>query len=234
MPTINAIGMLIKSLRTNANLTQTALGEKLGVGKAAISSYEKGKSHPSDSVLERLAKEFDLSIDTLRDELTGSPVSGDAFLISHPKDNVKPVSVRVYRRLPLSARATFAESFAQDHDFRSWERASVVPDPNDPDVEHGMVVDVNGDSMDPQLRSGMRVLVEEVPEIDGWKMARPGVYVVVYRNHIVIKRIKENTLARTGEVWLHSDNPDGGRELVRIDDLRSMWRVVRVVHAPVH
>lgn len=234
MPTKNALGMLIKNLRQNANLTQTALGEKLGVGKAAISSYEKGKSHPSDTVLERLAKEFDLSIDTLRDELTGKSVGGDAFLISSPKGAPKAVAVRVYRRLPLSARATFASSFAEDHDFTFWEKASVVPDANDPDAERGMVVDVNGDSMDPQLRSGMRVLVEEVPEVDGWKLARPGVYMVVYRNHIVIKRIKENTLAANGDVWLHSDNPDGGRELVRFDDLRSMWRVIRVVHAPVH
>jgi repressor LexA len=234
MPTTNALGMLIKNLRQSANLTQTALGEKLGVGKAAISSYEKGKSHPSDTVLERLAKEFDLSIDTLRDELTGKSVGGDSFLISSPKGVPQAVSVRVYRRLPLSARATFAGSFAGDHDFNLWEKASVVPDPNDPDAEHGLVIDINGDSMDPQLRSGMRVLVEEVPEVDGWKLARPGVYVVVYRNHIVIKRIKENTLATKGEVWLHSDNPDGGRELVKFDDLRSMWRVVRVVHAPVH
>jgi repressor LexA len=234
MPTKNALGMLIKNLRQNANLTQTALGEKLGVGKAAISSYEKGKSHPSDTVLERLAKEFDLSIDTLRDELTGASVGGESFLIASPKGKPQPVAVRVYRRLPLSARATFADSFAGDHDFTQWDRASVVPDQDDPDVEHGMVIDINGDSMDPQLRSGMRVLVEEVPEIDGWKLARPGVYVVIYRNHIVVKRIKENTLAMTGEVWLHSDNPNGGRELVRFDDLRSMWRVVRVVHAPVH
>ncbi len=226
------LAMLIRQLRTQERLTQEAFGRRIGVGKATVSAYEAGKINPSDATLEKLAREFGLSIDTLRDELSGQAQPGTEFLVSPPPP--RPVAVRAYRRLPLAARATFAESFANDHDFTFYETADVVAAPNDPPPPTGLVVPINGDSMEPQLRAGMEVLVEEVPAVDGWRLARPGVYVVVYRNHLVIKRIKENTLAQTGDVWLHSDNPDGGRELVQMDDLRGMWRVVRIVSAPVH
>lgn len=55
-------GKIIKSLRKKYRLTQSELGERISVGKTAISNYETGYSIPSASILERMAAIFDMSL----------------------------------------------------------------------------------------------------------------------------------------------------------------------------
>lgn len=136
-----------------------------------------------------------------------------------------------YRRLEPSVRATFAGSFMNDFNYNDLPLFPVIRMEGDPD--EGLVVDIAGDSMEPQLRAGMKVLVEELPNVDYWKDARPGIYIVIFQHHFVIKRIKHNTLRNTGKVLLESDNPEGGVEEVRIDDIHGMWRVIRGVDVPI-
>lgn len=55
-------GKLIKKLRTKNCMTQTELGELIGLGKTAISNYETGYVVPSLSVMEKLAKALGLTL----------------------------------------------------------------------------------------------------------------------------------------------------------------------------
>lgn len=214
------------------------------MSRQTIYRYEsENKSKIRASVLEKLAavykttKEF---IETGRHPAPIMQVAAD----EHPlgplmsdKSNARFAShfekkeMRYYRRLETGARATFAESFMNDYDYRDLPMFPVIFMNGDP--EEGLVVDIDGDSMEPQLRSGMKVLVEELSNIDQWKDARPGVYIVVFQHHFVIKRIKHNTLRATGKVLLESDNPEGGIEEVIIDDIHGMWRVIRGVDVPI-
>lgn len=59
------IGQVIKKLRKERNLTQTELGERMGVKKSAIALYEKGRDNISLTTLKRIAEALDaeLSID---------------------------------------------------------------------------------------------------------------------------------------------------------------------------
>ena len=51
----------IKTIRKNANLTQTEFGEKIGATRAMIASYEGGAVVPADTVLKLISKEFGIS-----------------------------------------------------------------------------------------------------------------------------------------------------------------------------
>ena len=53
----------IKHLRQEFGFSQSVLGEKIGVGKAQISAYEKGGSYPSVERLCMLADIFQVKID---------------------------------------------------------------------------------------------------------------------------------------------------------------------------
>ncbi len=55
-------GKIIKSLRKKYKLTQSELGERISVGKTAISNYETGYSIPSAHILEHMAAIFDMSL----------------------------------------------------------------------------------------------------------------------------------------------------------------------------
>lgn len=55
----------LQKLRTNENLTQEELAEKLYVSRAAISKWESGRGYPSIDSLKSLAKYFHVTIDEL-------------------------------------------------------------------------------------------------------------------------------------------------------------------------
>lgn len=59
------VGNKIRYLRNEYRLTQTQLGEKLGVGKTTISNYETGNSFPDNDMLIRLSEIFNVSTDYL-------------------------------------------------------------------------------------------------------------------------------------------------------------------------
>lgn len=70
------IGKFIAALRRQADLTQEALGEKIGVTNKTISRWENGNYMPDIEMLQLLAKEFDVSINEL---LAGEKISDEEF-----------------------------------------------------------------------------------------------------------------------------------------------------------
>lgn len=58
------IGDIIQNNLEMKNMTQTELGEKLGLSQKAISKYVTGKSQPSLDTLERICSVLDVNINT--------------------------------------------------------------------------------------------------------------------------------------------------------------------------
>lgn len=59
------MGEKLKELRTQMNLTQTQVAERVGLAVSAISSYESGTRYPSYKALIKLAALFHVSTDFL-------------------------------------------------------------------------------------------------------------------------------------------------------------------------
>lgn len=59
------IGRCIRSFRQAREMTQEELGQKLGISKAMVSSYETGKRNPKISTLNRIAEALQVSLDEL-------------------------------------------------------------------------------------------------------------------------------------------------------------------------
>ena len=58
-------GIRLKELRTQADLTQKALGDRIKVTKSVISYYELQERYPSPEILIKLAEVFRVSTDYL-------------------------------------------------------------------------------------------------------------------------------------------------------------------------
>ena len=58
-------GYTLKTLRTQNNLTQAQLSQKLGITKSVISAYETGLRMPSYDILIMIAKTFKVTTDYL-------------------------------------------------------------------------------------------------------------------------------------------------------------------------
>ena len=59
------LGERLLQLRKEANLTQDELAVILKINKHSISSYERGKSEPSDEIKIAIANYFNVSVDYL-------------------------------------------------------------------------------------------------------------------------------------------------------------------------
>ena len=59
------IGLRLKKLREENNISQEQLANKLNVSASSIGMYETDKREPSDEIKTKIAKIFDVSIDYL-------------------------------------------------------------------------------------------------------------------------------------------------------------------------
>ena len=59
------VAEILKSLRVEADLTQSQLAQKLGIGQSTIVGYERGDREPTASNLMKYASYFNVSMDFL-------------------------------------------------------------------------------------------------------------------------------------------------------------------------
>lgn len=59
------VGVVLKKLRTEANLSQWELGHELGVSQQAIGQWEKGAREPDSKMIKAIANYFKVTIDYL-------------------------------------------------------------------------------------------------------------------------------------------------------------------------
>lgn len=72
----------IRELRTTLKMTLEKFGERLGVGKTAISKLEKGERNVTDQMFKSICREFHVNEEWLR---TGT---GDMFLVIPENEEV--------------------------------------------------------------------------------------------------------------------------------------------------
>ena len=65
MKEIYDFGMVLKELRCKRKMTQSDLGARLGLTKAAVSKYESGIASPPLDTLRQMAALFNVSLDYL-------------------------------------------------------------------------------------------------------------------------------------------------------------------------
>ena len=78
----------LKYLRENSELTQQELGDKLGVTRATIASYETGKSSISVNILIEYAKFFNVTTDwitCMTDNINVKITESGALTVKHDK-----------------------------------------------------------------------------------------------------------------------------------------------------
>ena len=57
------MGYTFKAARVNAGLTQTQASEKLGVGLATLSGWERGRNYPTVLIAKKMAELYGIKLD---------------------------------------------------------------------------------------------------------------------------------------------------------------------------
>ncbi|MDO7887951.1 XRE family transcriptional regulator [Hymenobacter cheonanensis] len=247
MPVKQDFGDLLASLRESKQVSQQAIGELIGVSRSAVNGYEKGKSFPVPDKLVKLAQYFGVSVDYL---LTGEKDSSQASLSEVSKNpgihsasgdskyptgqtNVHAVGllsdipVIELRRVSFKARASF--NYAQLQRFKDGDIFDTVlfrlpPGRTAEDYADALVFDIEGDSMEPNLRDGQQVIAWPVPD-SKWEYLHNTICVVDYGEDVTVKAIRKNDLNNRDGLTLHATGGGGGEFTVERKDIHSIWEV---------
>jgi phage repressor protein C with HTH and peptisase S24 domain len=235
----------LKYLREAAKLTTRAVGEYIGRSNSQITRYESVVTADIRDVVDKLAKLYKVTSDFILYGEEGPPESVLEMRRQVAQLGVSPdspavqmqagdIEVAFVRRVPVAARATFAETLSDGlNGFDDFEEVPIQNPTNELRRAGSLEIVVNGDSMEPTLRSGWSVAAYRVDKAD-FKYLSSGIYAVVFGKYFVIKRVKNNDLLKDGTLTLHSDSENGGTLVVPGEELRGIWRVVKVTDGPLN
>ncbi len=210
-------------------ITPYQLAKEAGDKPTKIYNILNGKARPSYDTLEGLLEKYpQINLNWLvsgaggmfKEESGEDTATGGALLPFTP-----------YPFVSLRGQASFVKGYAGDCGYGDLDIYQVYSTEGT-DYPGAAVMEVEGNSMSPRLVHGAKVLAVCIDR-DDWCYQSSGIYAVMYRDYFVIRRIKDNDLLTRNMLTLHSDNPEAGSMPVPAKDIRGIWKVVRVVEAPV-
>jgi transcriptional regulator with XRE-family HTH domain len=214
--------------RKKSGLSQSELGTLIGKSQQAIGHYEKGIREPSFRDVQLLSEALgctpaDLMGLETRLRIASEPVS--------PAADVSATLRRI--ELPLVTvpnRPRFVELNLAEKNYGLTDTIPILSTDPTRQYEGQVVVEINGDNMEPRLCMGDRVRCLYVSP-DNWAFLPAGVYGVAFSHYFVVKRVKNNELQARQFLTLHSDNLQTGGSLdVPREQIRHVWQVVEIVN----
>lgn len=131
---------------------------------------------------------------------------------------------RVYPNIQYASTPAYAGELDQYFDEVSTGSKFSLPGYDDTRGEH-RCFDVKGDSMEPSLHAGDKIVCHKVMAAGGrYNIRENNVYVVVTSNEILVKRLKDNQ-ATKGSVTMCSDNSFYSDKEIEVDQIRELWMV---------
>ena len=110
------VGSGIKTLRESRNFTQEDLASKLGVSRQAICMWEAGKREPKTTMLKKIAKIFDVTIDEIVQSMSISPNRGKG---------IGEMRERIEITTNFELAAPKAKKVLLTGDFNSWDKNGI-------------------------------------------------------------------------------------------------------------
>jgi repressor LexA len=235
----------LKYLRDTSKLTTREVAAYIGRSNSQVTRYESVETADIRDIVDKLAKLYKVTADYILYGEDGPPPAVLEMRRQVAQLGIVPMSeapirykaadieVAFARRVPVAARATFAEDLDNGEGLESFEEVAIQNPTPELRRPGALEIVVNGDSMEPTLMSGWSVACYQIAKAD-FKYLPSGIYAIVFGNFFVIKRIKDNDLLRSGTLTLHSDNARGGTLTVPGEELRGIWKVVKVTDGPLY
>lgn len=206
----------IKLIRKALSMTQEQLAQRLGVGKAALSMIETGKSGLSSRNRNILIQDLNVNpdwLDTGEGEMFNAEPEYTSFRLR--TDNSLPM-----QSVPLYSIEGTAGLVPLFNDRTNNKPINYIHIPNLPKCDGAIYV--SGDSMYPLLKSGDIVLYKQLHNIDDifWGDMYLLSIDLEGEEYIVVKYIQKSD--REGYVKLVSQNPHHADKEIEISRIRAI------------
>ena len=198
------------------------------LSKQKISNIENGKHEVS---LDMLTAFFETYPDVNREYILIG--KGNPVVDAQTKNESNVVKVSPYLQdalvkvqyVPIDAMASFVESlYDTAYEIDSY---GVMPEEGEVLDSSYMVFQVRGDSMEPTIPDGAKILVRRIDE--GLWDSVSGVVVILYGKTLSVKRVLKNSLFIDNILTLKADNPKHGQLDIERREIRGMWQALRII-----
>ena len=181
-----SFGEILRNIRIDKEMSQEEFANLLNTSKQVISRYENGKRTPKIAVVKEFADRLGLSVD----DLTPAPTT---------PTNIVPIK-RI--KIPLLGSIAAGIPIFANEDFDTYIEA-------DGDIRCDFALIVEGDSMEPTIRTGDIVFIRKQDDVDDGQIAA-----VIIDDSATLKRVYHIP----GGVQLISENPKYPPQLYTMDN----------------
>ena len=234
-PVLPVICERIHHYREALGMEQKALAEQIGITKNSVSNWENGRSRPDVNLLPGICKALNITLYdlfnlndptikyTAREQGLVDKYSSLSLGHQHAVDTLVDSlrDIEAYESCPdlkqlIYFERQLAAGTADPTEFDDEGKTVYVH--SSPDVSRAdCIFTVNGNSMEPEFRSGQDVLVQRIPCGSDLQYGEIGAFIV--GNETYIKKYQED--------GLYSLNPD--YEPLRFSDEESVYLIGRVL-----
>lgn len=225
------LGLNIKHLRKLKGFTQTELANNLGVNRAMIGSYEENRAVPKLSVLQDIAYFFSISIDDLiKLKLWEDRSPLEQNLNADYKGNrlrvvstvVDKTDKELITTVPIKASAGYTNGYSDPEFIEDLPHFSLPLNELSKERTY-RVFQIKGDSMLP-LKSGSYVICEYVTNWEDINDNKP--YIVISKDEGIVYKRLINTIQKSGEILLKSDNSEYSPYSIHVDSILEIWKAL--------
>lgn len=223
----NNIHIRLKKIIEALNLTTYQIAKILDENSSKFYNIMNGKTKPSYNTIFKLVDKYpEISQDYLFKGI-------EPILINSKKEGalLDDLAYEEIPYLPIKFQASFIETYNVSLKYEDLGKYSVLK-ATLKNKKQPVVIEIQGNSMSPQLQSGNKVLASKIQKID-WAYASGGVYAVMYRDFFVVKRIKDNDILSKGQLTLYSDNVKSGNITISVDEIIGVWKISNIIDAGV-
>ncbi len=223
----NNIHTRLKNIIEALNLTTYQIAKVLDENSSKFYNIMNGKTKPSyDTIFKLIEKYPEINPDYIFKGI-------EPILILAKKEGalIDDLAYEEVPYLPIKFQASFVENFGISLKTEDLGKYSVLKS-SLKNKKQPVVIEIQGNSMSPQLQNGNRVLANFIPEPD-WNYISGGVYAVIYRDFFVVKRIKDNELLLKNTLTLYSDNIKSGNITVPKNEIKGIWKITNIIEASV-
>ncbi|MES2795590.1 MAG: S24 family peptidase, partial [Bacteroidota bacterium] len=212
----------LKKIVEALNLTTYQIAKTLDENSSKFYNIMNGKTKPSYNTISKLIEKYpeinpDYIFKGAEPIIISSKIEG-AIVDEHSFDEIP--------YLPIKFQASFIENYSDGIKYHDLGKYSVLK-ATLRNKKQPVVIEIQGNSMSPQLQSGNKVLASQILPSD-WAYISGGVYAIIYRDFFVVKRIKDNDLLSKKTITLHSDNLKSGTITIPIEDIKGIWKITNI------
>lgn len=224
------LGIKIKTLSLEKGVSQKELAEFLGVSRQTLYLWMKGEREPGQEYIEKMSEYFGVSPDSMcgrNDNISLDEKSIHAFVSNESITPNDVVAIPEFR-LNFSAGSGVEPTWEEINDEQKvwYSKNFFVKHRINP--EHCKRATVYGDSMEPLMHDGDKILFIETPP--GCPIRDGGIYVISINGALKVKRLSQRT---DGTIVIKSENKESYQDEIinpEVVNLLILGRVIEVTH----